>query len=110
MSNELSYQWLFRKNPALSVSLNQDGYVVDASDAFLARFGLRIMSGVLLAVALVSFAGSAWAVTNGAESAAFFLLPTRAWELFTGDRESLIVSHEAEDAVEEAAAKQAQEG
>ncbi|MDJ0629138.1 MAG: TRAP transporter small permease [Rhodobacter sp.] len=32
------------------------------------------------------------------------------WGLFTGERDSLIVSHEAEDAVEEAAAKQAQEG
>ncbi|MDJ0826511.1 MAG: TRAP transporter small permease [Rhodobacter sp.] len=32
------------------------------------------------------------------------------WELFTGDRESLIVSHEAEDAVEEAAAKHGQGG
>ena len=39
MSDELSYQWLFRKSPALSVSLNQEGYFVDASDAFLARFG-----------------------------------------------------------------------
>ncbi len=52
--------------------------------AFLARFRLRVMAGVLLAVGLVSFAGSAWAVMNGAERAAFFLLPTRAWELFTG--------------------------
>ena len=31
------------------------------------------------------------------------------WELFVGRRESLIVSHEAEDAVEEAAAKHGQE-
>ncbi|MCZ6475888.1 MAG: sigma 54-interacting transcriptional regulator [Gammaproteobacteria bacterium] len=33
------YQWLFRKSPALSVSLNQDGYFLDASDAWLTRFG-----------------------------------------------------------------------
>ena len=39
MSSELSYQWLFRKSPALSVSLNQEGFFVDASDGFLARFG-----------------------------------------------------------------------
>ncbi len=33
------YQWLFRKTPALTVSLDQDGYFLDASDAWLARFG-----------------------------------------------------------------------
>ena len=33
------YQWLFRKSPALSVSLDEDGYFLDASDAWLARFG-----------------------------------------------------------------------
>ena len=36
------YQWLFRKSPALSVSLDEDGYFLDASDAWLARFGLKI--------------------------------------------------------------------
>ncbi|HJP37283.1 MAG TPA: PAS domain S-box protein, partial [Gammaproteobacteria bacterium] len=39
MSTEPSYQWLFRKSPALSVSLDQDGFFLDASDAWLARFG-----------------------------------------------------------------------
>jgi PAS domain S-box-containing protein len=33
------YQWLFRKSPALMVSINEDGYFLDASDAWLARFG-----------------------------------------------------------------------
>ena len=33
------YQWLFRRSPALIVSLNQDGFFVDASDAWLRRFG-----------------------------------------------------------------------
>ncbi len=33
------YQWLFRKSPAMTVSLDQDGYFLDASDAWLARFG-----------------------------------------------------------------------
>src|SRR5690606_41238131 len=33
------YQWLFRKAPALTVSLDEDGYFLDASDAWLRRFG-----------------------------------------------------------------------
>ncbi|WP_428100640.1 sigma 54-interacting transcriptional regulator [Candidatus Rariloculus sp.] len=32
------YQWLFRKSPALMVSLDEDGYFLDASDAWLHRF------------------------------------------------------------------------
>jgi PAS domain S-box-containing protein len=39
MSLEDRYQWLFRKSPALIVSLNEDGYFLDASDAWLRRFG-----------------------------------------------------------------------
>ena len=39
MSLEDRYQWLFRKCPALIVSLNEDGYFLDASDAWLKRFG-----------------------------------------------------------------------
>ncbi|MFO7285793.1 MAG: sigma 54-interacting transcriptional regulator [Gammaproteobacteria bacterium] len=39
MSLEDRYQWLFRKAPALTVSLDQDGYFLDASDAWLRRFG-----------------------------------------------------------------------
>src|SRR5690606_31955991 len=31
--------WLFRKSPALTVSLDEDGYFLDASDAWLKRFG-----------------------------------------------------------------------
>ena len=33
------YQWLFRKSPALMVSLDADGYFLDASNAWLNRFG-----------------------------------------------------------------------
>jgi PAS domain S-box-containing protein len=33
------YQWIFRKSPALMVSLDEEGYFLDASDAWLKRFG-----------------------------------------------------------------------
>jgi PAS domain S-box-containing protein len=33
------YLWLFRKSPAMTVSLNEDGFFVDASDAWLRRLG-----------------------------------------------------------------------
>jgi PAS domain S-box-containing protein len=33
------YQWLFRKIPVLAASLNEDGLFLDASDAWLRRFG-----------------------------------------------------------------------
>jgi PAS domain S-box-containing protein len=39
MSIEDRYQWLFRKSPAMTVSLNEEGYMLDASDAWLRRFG-----------------------------------------------------------------------
>jgi len=39
MSLEDRYQWLFRKSPALIVSLNEDGFFTDASDSWLRRFG-----------------------------------------------------------------------
>jgi PAS domain S-box-containing protein len=39
MSQAEQYQWLFRRSPALLVSLNEDGFFVDASDAWLRRFG-----------------------------------------------------------------------
>jgi PAS domain S-box-containing protein len=39
MSLEDRYQWLFRKSPALIVSLNEEGYFLDASDEWLRRFG-----------------------------------------------------------------------
>ena len=38
MSQVEQYQWLFRRSPALLVSLNDDGFFVDASDAWLRRF------------------------------------------------------------------------
>jgi PAS domain S-box-containing protein len=39
MSLEDRYQWLFRKCPAMIVSLTEDGYFLDANDAWLRRFG-----------------------------------------------------------------------
>lgn len=33
------YQWLFRKSPVLVTALGEDGYFIDASDAWLKRFG-----------------------------------------------------------------------
>jgi PAS domain S-box-containing protein len=39
MSFEDRYQWLFRKSPALTVLLNEEGFFLDASDAWLRRFG-----------------------------------------------------------------------
>jgi PAS domain S-box-containing protein len=33
------YQWMFRSSPALTVSLDEEGYFLDASDAWLGRFG-----------------------------------------------------------------------
>jgi len=39
MSQQEQYQWLFWRSPALLVSLNEDGFFVDASDAWLRRFG-----------------------------------------------------------------------
>jgi PAS domain S-box-containing protein len=42
MSLEDRYQWLFRKTPAMTVSLDEDGYFLDASDAFLRRFGYTL--------------------------------------------------------------------
>jgi PAS domain S-box-containing protein len=34
-----TYQWLFRRSPALLAILNEEGFFVDASDAWLKRFG-----------------------------------------------------------------------
>jgi len=39
MSLQDRYLWLFRKSPALTVSLDEDGYFLDTSDAWLTRFG-----------------------------------------------------------------------
>jgi PAS domain S-box-containing protein len=36
------YQWLFRKSPALIVSLDEDGRFLDVSDAWLSRFGYSL--------------------------------------------------------------------
>ena len=33
------YQWLFRKSPALTLLVNEEGLIIDASDAWLRRFG-----------------------------------------------------------------------
>ncbi len=39
MSIPDSYEWLFRKSPALTLLVSEEGYIVDASDAWLRRFG-----------------------------------------------------------------------
>jgi peptidoglycan/LPS O-acetylase OafA/YrhL len=50
---------------------------------FAARFPRRVLFGVLAGLAAVSFAGSVWAVAHR-PGAAFFLLPSRMWELLLG--------------------------
>jgi len=52
--------------------------------AALWRFGRTWMACVLSTLALCSLAAAHWAVTHQAASIAFFLLPTRAWELLLG--------------------------
>ncbi len=47
------------------------------------RFGRRWMPAILLSLGVVSFGASFWA-THHFPSAAFFLLPTRLWELLIG--------------------------
>ena len=39
MAVESNYQWLFRRSPALTVLLNEEGFFVDASDSWLKRVG-----------------------------------------------------------------------
>ncbi|MFL2546392.1 MAG: sigma 54-interacting transcriptional regulator [Candidatus Rariloculaceae bacterium] len=39
MCSDDRYEWLFRRSPALSLALDQDGYIVDASETWIARFG-----------------------------------------------------------------------
>src|SRR6188768_2243024 len=34
-----SYEWLFRASPALTLLVNGEGFIIDASDAWLRRFG-----------------------------------------------------------------------
>jgi len=36
-----AYEWFFRRSPALLVALDREGFFVDASDAWLRRFGYR---------------------------------------------------------------------
>jgi PAS domain S-box-containing protein len=42
MSLKDRYEWLFRKSPAMTVSLSEDGYFLDASDAWFKRFGYAL--------------------------------------------------------------------
>src|SRR5690606_27085924 len=42
MSLDDRYEWLFRRSPAMTVSLTEDGYFLDASDAWLKRFGYEL--------------------------------------------------------------------
>jgi PAS domain S-box-containing protein len=39
MSSDDRYHWLFRRSPALTLLLNEEGFIVDASDAWQRRFG-----------------------------------------------------------------------
>jgi PAS domain S-box-containing protein len=39
MSHKDDYQWLFRRAPAMSTSIGEDGCYLDVNDAFLARLG-----------------------------------------------------------------------
>ena len=41
MLENYRYKGLFQRNPALLVALDRDGYFVDASDAWLTRFGFE---------------------------------------------------------------------
>lgn len=48
------------------------------------RLGPRRLAMLLVGLALASLLGSEWALRNGKAAASFFLVPTRAWELFAG--------------------------
>jgi len=50
---------------------------------FLRRYSNRMAASILAALAILSFVYSHWATSN-APSAAFFLLPSRMWELLVG--------------------------
>jgi len=39
MEKERTYRWLYQRSPALLASVNPEGYLVDASDAWLERLG-----------------------------------------------------------------------
>jgi PAS domain S-box-containing protein len=39
MPTPTSYEWLFRASPALTLLVNGEGFIIDASDAWLRRFG-----------------------------------------------------------------------
>jgi PAS domain S-box-containing protein len=39
MTQDTRYRWLFQRSPALQAALDKDGYFLDASDAWLERFG-----------------------------------------------------------------------
>jgi peptidoglycan/LPS O-acetylase OafA/YrhL len=74
-------------NPLLHTwSLSAEGqfYLVFPILAVVAAgYGRRASSAAVLAAALASFLVSLWAVAN-APTAAFYLLPARAWELLAG--------------------------
>ena len=64
---------------------------------YLWPFGLRWMMGLLLAGALVSLAAAEWGSVRH-PAGAFYLLPTRGWELLVGS--FVAFSHFARDEVE----------
>ncbi len=67
-----------------SLAVEEQYYMVFPLVLFvLTRYGKMRMFWLIATVGLVSFGVNVWAVTNTV-SAAFFFLPTRAWELLTG--------------------------
>src|SRR5262245_40813593 len=42
MPTDDRYEWVFRKSHALTLLLNEEGMIVDASDAWLRRFGYSL--------------------------------------------------------------------
>jgi peptidoglycan/LPS O-acetylase OafA/YrhL len=68
-----------------SLGVEEQFYILfPAIIALLARFGRRSALAGVTAVTLASFALNVMALRIGGESPAFFLLPTRAWELGAG--------------------------
>ena len=68
-----------------SLGVEEQFYILFPLVLFLLRkVPNRVVVAVLGGIAAVSFAGNAFAVYVGGDSPAFFLLPTRAWELSVG--------------------------
>lgn len=67
-----------------SLSLEEQFYILfPISMGVMSRISKKVVFSLLLIIALLSFAASV-RFSNGYQSACFYLLPTRAWELLTG--------------------------